>query len=578
MGSTWRSPLSILMGARRHDDADLELRRPPSSAPPTSSAAVAATATATEAAEERPGLFSSYSPFRYFRRTASSPSPDGADAGDGHGAPALPPMGAFPPPIADPSAEHIDDGRDGDCDADENHRQDIAHPWFHHLELADTNHEDGVVHPPDGPPDFDATRSAPKRTRLTWEERKAILNTTFNFANSIIGAGAMGVGGAFAASGGGISVLLLLGFAYLTKLSLDLVVQLSSCPSVIQTLRSQEHEPISDGSLSSHSDSARSEPIPAPGAHEIEEPLLAKERGDMTDAAHPVRTPSNSEGLGGEHPLVRSPERPEEEDRYDLTMGTTHPNPFSALALNGENLPVVESMCSIRNDTSAPQRHLSMSPCTYEELGYAAYGAAGRSAVLVSKALYSFGCLIAYVVVVRDNFGPALRQMVVGSRSPNVLQGEEDHGILYDDGVLAFWVSALVMLPLSCPRTMKPLAKFSFVSLLSIVFLVFVVVYLYFACANPQGGTAGRDSFGENWLQIRSFSGLMESLGCFVFTFVCHHTVNLAYETLPAPIRTPAVWSRVSANGISLALQASLAIGIFAYLTFGSQTAADVVS
>jgi amino acid permease len=59
---------------------------------------------------------------------------------------------------------------------------------------------------------------------------------------------------------------------------------------------------------------------------------------------------------------------------------------------------------------------------------------------------------------------------------------------------------------------------------------------------------------------------------------VCHHTVNLAYETLPPSIRTPEVWRRVSTNSIALALQASLAIGVFAYLTFGSQTSADVVS
>lgn len=58
---------------------------------------------------------------------------------------------------------------------------------------------------------------------------------------------------------------------------------------------------------------------------------------------------------------------------------------------------------------------------------------------------------------------------------------------------------------------------------------------------------------------------------------VCHHTVNLAYVTLPPSIRTPEVWRRVSTNSIALALQASLAIGVFAYLTFGSQTSADVL-
>jgi len=226
-------------------------------------------------------------------------------------------------------------------------------------------------------------------------------------------------------------------------------------------------------------------------------------------------------------------------------------------------------------------------PCTYEELGRAAFGPTGRLAVLISKSLYAGGCLVAYVVVVRDNFGPAVRRMAIGPSSspapPDSPPGADGSRgwWLYDDDFLAFLVSATCMLPLSCPRTMKSLAKFSFVSILSVVFLVFVVVYLYFSCANPEGGAGGggeSSSFYENWIEIRSFSGLVESLGCFVFTFVCHHTVNLAYESLPPPVRNPKIWRRVSTNSIAVALESSLAIGVFSYLTFGSATPADVVS
>jgi len=321
--------------------------------------------------------------------------------------------------------------------------------------------------------------------------------------------------------------------------------------------------------------------MPEKDANVESSPLMAQEeaKDGHDEAADAFETPSTPDGLGVDHPLMQSPERSRQKDRYDLlTMGVTTPKAFSALALNAEELPIVKSTPSIQNGNAVDQLHFSMAPCTYEELGYAAFGTAGRLAVLMSKSLYSFGCLIAYVVVVRDNFGLALRQMMTGPSSPNSLQGDDSQGILYDDDLLAFWVSAIVMLPLSCPRTMKPLAKFSFVSVLSIGFLVLVVVYLYFTCTNPEGGTTGKSSFYENWIEIRSLSGLIESLGCFVFTFMCHHTVNLAYETLPPQIRTPKVWRRVSTNSIALALQSSLAIGIFAYLTFGSQTPADVVS
>ena len=88
-----------------------------------------------------------------------------------------------------------------------------------------------------------------------------------------------------------------------------------------------------------------------------------------------------------------------------------------------------------------------MSPCTYEELGRAAYGSTGRLAVLLSKSFYAFGCLVAYVVVVRDNFGLALRRIVIGPSSPNSLEGNNggDNGWLYDDDFLAFWVSAMML-------------------------------------------------------------------------------------------------------------------------------------
>ncbi|EED94814.1 amino acid/polyamine transporter, partial [Thalassiosira pseudonana CCMP1335] len=199
---------------------------------------------------------------------------------------------------------------------------------------------------------------------------------------------------------------------------------------------------------------------------------------------------------------------------------------------------------------------------TYEELGHAAFGSIGRLAVLLSKAMYSFGCLIAYVVVVRDNFGLAIRRIAL----------HEGAAWLYDDGYLAFLVSVTIMLPLSCPRTMKPLAKFSFISVLSIVFLVLAIVYLYFTCTNPvfDGGDE-QSSFYENWIEIKS------SLGTFVFTFTCHHTVNLAYESLPSSIRCPKIWKRVSTNSIVMATETSLAIGIFAYMTFGANTPADVL-
>jgi len=683
--STWRSPLSILIGARRNDDADLELRDDYFRSPPSPQAAAGTAAapapkpptTVDENAEQPKSGLSSYNPFSYFGLTSAARPVAVANDDDGpktqtpnnangteNGSPAHPPLGAFPPPLnwteaATEQNEIAHDGVDDFIDDREQQQQDAnhqfvpSHPWFNQPTLVESSNQHNSN---TNPPNDAQPRSAAKKNYITWEDQKAIIGTTFNFANSIIGAGAMGLGGAFAASGGGISVLCLLGFAYLTKSSLDLVVDLSSCPSVVLKARSNENDrdrnnaddsigssfssseslsaELDSGEIGSHAlsvhesdvsnelealqeneasgidndgeggsniddvdnlnqvgspvkdETTKDVPIaghdsPQQSLKEDSSPLMAQEEGGNEDGDM-IQTPTKSDGLGIDHPLMQeaNTEKLKEKDRYDsLIMDEPQPKYFSPLDVNEDGIPVVKSSPPVQNDDNPTQQiQCAMSPVTYEELGRVAYGTAGRLAVLFSKALYSFGCLVAYIVVIRDNFGFALRRIVgEPSSSPNTSEGDVSHGWLDDDDFLAFWVSAIFVLPLSCPRTMKPLAKFSFISVLSIIFLVVVVMYLFFTCTNPEGGVAGKASFYENWVQIRSFSGLIQSLGCFIFTFVCHHTVNLAYESLPPTIRTPKIWRRVSTNSIALALEASLAIGVFAYLTFGSRTPADVL-
>ncbi|KAL7465231.1 hypothetical protein ACHAXS_005561, partial [Conticribra weissflogii] len=530
---------------------------------------------------------------------------------------------------------------------------------------------------------------------LTWSEQTTVLSTIFNFTNSIIGAGAMGLGGAFAASGGGISVLCLIGFAYLTKTSLDLIVDLSSCPEVLRRVRlerrllygarnhdgnhyGEEEEIHFSGGESSDTSSSGGGDFFTPkidlstqrqvllggegdcnddndddddygGGKESESSLdrriedlqqdNAEEESEINieaieldrssqhenqtenDASPLMATEDHSDGscndIDGEHlhgsgrnhetaklfnldhPLASSFRDFDNIKRYDsLNAGKTPPLQNELpMDINGD-IPTSKVETANRPDYDVGETDDTNTPCTYEELGRAAFGSFGRMSVLLSKALYSFGCLIAYVVVTRDNFGVAIRRLARGSPSFTLMTWEcendecnngrylddatlsesnDEPSWWQDDGFLAFWVSAIFMLPLSCPRTMEPLAKFSFFSILSIFFLVGAVIYLYFTCTDPAGGAMGDSTFYENWIQVRSFSGLFRSLGTFVFTFICHHTVNLAYEELPPEIRHPRIWRRVSTNSIVLATETSLSLGIFTYLTFGVHTPTDVL-
>jgi amino acid permease len=233
----------------------------------------------------------------------------------------------------------------------------------------------------------DASRSVPSAEIGDGSSLRAAV---FNFTNAIIGAGAIGLGGAFALSGGCVAIISILTCAYLTKLSLDLVLELS------------------------------------------------------------------------------------------LAQGVT----------------------------------------TYEDLGHCGLGRVGKLCVTWSKLLYSFGCLVAYVIVVKDNLGPAILSLASGRERGGgpVLPPHVDE-LLHNANLLTFLTSLLVILPLCLLRDMTPLANFSMMSVLAMIMIVGIVAVLYFFPPATEHHQDKETSFYEDWFEVR-WSGYLQSLGTYVFTFV----------------------------------------------------------
>lgn len=137
---------------------------------------------------------------------------------------------------------------------------------------------------------------------------------------------------------------------------------------------------------------------------------------------------------------------------------------------------------------------------SYEDLGQVGFGWFGRLMVLGSKFLYSLGCLVAYIIVVKDNFGPAARSLIYGNTIP------ESHSWLYkllgEDFWMTWILSAAVILPLCLLRDMTPLSSLSVVSIVSMMSIVGIVIYLYIF--NPDGEI--RHPSGtvyEDWFEVR---------------------------------------------------------------------------
>eukprot|EP00980_Cylindrotheca_fusiformis_P008924 scaffold1900_cov123-Cylindrotheca_fusiformis.AAC.50 len=268
-----------------------------------------------------------------------------------------------------------------------------------------------------------------------------VAGATFNFTNAIIGAGAIGLGGAIAASGGLISIVLITFFGFLTKLSLDLVIRLS----------------------------------------------------------------------------VETPE--------------------------------------VDN--------------SYESLAAYGLGTAGRVTVLICKLLYSFGCLVAYTVVIKDNMAQALKHLIYGEDTPTASGWL--HHFLSEDSLFTWIISLNGVLPLCLLRDMTPLASFSVVSVISMVAIVGIVIYIYFAC--PDVKRPGESNY-DNWFQIRP--GVLESLGTFVFSFVSQHTVHLVFGSLKPELRTVKNWKIVSTLALLSATTVSVLVGVFVYMTFWEATQSDI--
>jgi amino acid permease len=310
--------------------------------------------------------------------------------------------------------------------------------------------EGGSAPPASSDDENDSRCTSSSDTSATWTvlhvPGSTVAGATFNFTNSVVGAGAIGLGGAIAVSGGAVSIACIIFFGILTKLSLDMLIELT-----VKT----------DGANSS-----------------------------------------------------------------------------------------------------------------YEDLGRVAYGTAGRLAVLISKTLYSFGCLVAYLIVIKDNAGPGLRNLLYRDNGGAGLSSSSWFETLLErEDLLTFVLSAAVILPLCLNRDMTTLSNFSIVSVFAMVAIVGIVILLW--AINPNGEVRHQGgSTYENWFEIRP--GLLESLGTFVFTFVSQHTVHLAYESLDRSVRTVSNWKKVSLFSILISTTVSLSVGVFVYMSFWQTTESDI--
>ena len=207
---------------------------------------------------------------------------------------------------------------------------------------------------------------------------------------------------------------------------------------------------------------------------------------------------------------------------------------------------------------------------TYEGLGYATYQNSGRLVVILSKGLYSFGCLVAYIVIVRDNAAEAISYFLY--EVLNTQGGGTMQRILENREVVATFFSMTVMLPLCMLRELTPLERFSAFKISVLMMIVGIVIYLY---VTSQETNQKQDSdFMNHWITIHG--GVFRSLGTFVFAFAANHTIHLVFQSLKSNQRKH--FGRTTALGTALSTIISMLIGFFVYMTFWDHTTSSIFS
>jgi sodium-coupled neutral amino acid transporter 11 len=123
------------------------------------------------------------------------------------------------------------------------------------------------------------------------------------------------------------------------------------------------------------------------------------------------------------------------------------------------------------------------------------------------------------------------------------------------------WVSAVLLLPISLPRSMASLAKFSTVGLLAIFAII--------ACVLAVGPTLPASEKGVEDIVLIKVGGIGTAICLLSFAYLCQHSLLLNYHQMER--KTVKTFAKVTGVAIGLTCLFTVAIAM-AYLVFREQS------
>jgi amino acid permease len=231
------------------------------------------------------------------------------------------------------------------------------------------------------------------------------------------------------------------------------------------------------------------------------------------------------------------------------------------------------------------------SSSTFESLGRRAFGQVGAAFVGISKFGFSFGCMVAYIVIVKENFAPAIRSLLGLTTDLSISEdnnsSNNDSSWILGDNTATFLLAATIILPLSSLRNVTPFEKFSLLKIGTVVLITFIlfILWIFQTSLHSEGG-GGNDkdhdeeqpsataTFCNHWLEIRP--GFIRSVGTFILTYTANHTIHLVFLSLDSPLQTVKAMEQITLNAIVLSSILIIPIGMLPYITFWEDTSSNL--
>lgn len=134
-----------------------------------------------------------------------------------------------------------------------------------------------------------------------------------------------------------------------------------------------------------------------------------------------------------------------------------------------------------------------------------------------------------------------------------------------------FWISVamIFIVPLSFLKNLNSLKHTSSIALIAVVYLIFIVIYYYFA---PDYDPPPKDKIHFINLSSKFFS----NLPIFIFSFTCHQNLFTIYNELE--FNNQRNINNVIITAIGTSAIVYQIIGIFGYLSFGDDVLPNIIS